>query len=164
LSRVGRKPQALERVPLAELVNDALSMVAGRIAIEHPTLVVTSEPVSLYCERLRMVEVFQNLIDNAVKFASSVPAPRIELSAEQLDGEIVLRVHDNGIGIDARHQHKLFGLFEKLHPEIEGTGIGLALVKRIIDVHGGRIWIESAGPGRGTTVSFTLPGTKREES
>jgi len=164
LSRVGRKPQALERVPLAELVNDALSMVAGRIAIEHPTLVVTSEPVSLYCERLRMVEVFQNLIDNAVKFASSVPAPRIELSAEQLDGEIVLRVRDNGIGIDTRHQHKLFGLFEKLHPEMEGTGIGLALVKRIIDVHGGRIWIESAGPGRGTTVSFTLPGTKREES
>jgi PAS domain S-box-containing protein len=164
LSRVGRKPQALERVPLAELVNDALSMVAGRIAIENPTLVVTSEPVSLYCERLRMVEVFQNLIDNAVKFASSVPAPRIELSAEQLDGEIVLRVRDNGIGIDTRHQHKLFGLFEKLHPEMEGTGIGLALVKRIIDVHGGRIWIESAGPGRGTTVSFTLPGTKREQS
>jgi signal transduction histidine kinase len=111
-----------------------------------------------------LVEVFQNLIDNAVKFSRSVTAPRIELLAQQIEGEIVLRVRDNGIGIDSRHQHKLFGLFEKLHPEMEGTGIGLALVKRIIDVHGGRIWVDSAGPGQGTTVSFTLPGTKREES
>ncbi|MEI9941760.1 MAG: PAS domain-containing protein [Pseudomonadota bacterium] len=164
LSRVGRKQNALTRVPLTQLVNDALSMVAGRIAIEKPHLVITSEPVSLYGDRLRLVEVFQNLIDNAVKFSSSVTAPRVELSAEQVEGEIVLRVRDNGIGIDSRHQHKLFGLFEKLHPEIEGTGIGLALVKRIIDVHGGRIWVDSAGPGQGTTVSFTLPGTKREET
>ena len=139
-------------------------MVAGRIAQEKPSIVLTSEPVSLYGDRLRLVEVFQNLIDNAVKFASTVPAPRIEIIAERVEGEIVIRVRDNGIGIDPRHQHKLFGLFEKLQPEIEGTGIGLALVKRIIDVHDGRIWIDSAGPGQGTTVSFTLPATKREES
>ncbi|MEI9949250.1 MAG: PAS domain S-box protein [Pseudomonadota bacterium] len=165
LSRVGRQQSSLERVPLAELVNEALSMVAGRIAIEQPTLVITSDPISLYGDRLRLVEVFQNLIDNAVKFSKHpVTAPRIELIAEQVDEEIVLRVRDNGIGIDSRHQHKLFGLFEKLHPEMEGTGIGLALVKRIIDVHGGRIWVDSAGSGQGTTVSFTLPGTKREES
>ena len=164
LSRVGRKQNALERVPLTQLVNDALAMVAGRIAVEKPELVITTEPISLYGDRLRLVEVFQNLIDNAVKFSSSVSAPRIELTAEQVEGEVVLRVRDNGIGIDSRHRHKLFGLFEKLHPELEGTGIGLALVKRIIDVHGGRIWVESAGPGLGTTVSFTLPGTKREES
>jgi signal transduction histidine kinase len=149
---------------LAQLVNDALSMVAGRIAIEKPNLVITREPISLYGDRLRLVEVFQNLIDNAVKFSRSVPAPRIELFADQVEGEIVLRVRDNGIGIDPRYQHKLFGLFEKLHPEMEGTGIGLALVKRIIDVHGGRIWVESAGSGQGTMVSFTLPGSKREES
>jgi signal transduction histidine kinase len=99
-----------------------------------------------------------------VKFSHTVAAPRIELSAEDVEGEIVIRVRDNGIGIDSRYQHKLFGLFEKLHPEMEGTGIGLALVKRIIDVHGGRIWVDSAGPGQGTTVSFTLPGTKREQS
>jgi len=164
LSRVGRKQSTLERVPLAQLVNEALAMVAGRIAIEKPSLVITHEPISLYGDRLRLVEVFQNLIDNAVKFSRSVTAPRIELSAEQVEGEIVLRVRDNGIGIDPRYQHKLFGLFEKLHPEMEGTGIGLALVKRIIDVHGGRIWVESAGLGLGTTVSFTLPASKREES
>jgi len=164
LSRVGRKQSALERLSLAELVTDALAMVAGRIAIEKPLLVITNDPISLHGDRLRLVEVFQNLIDNAVKFSSSVPAPRVELYAEQVEEEIVLRVRDNGIGIDSRQQHKLFGLFEKLNPQMEGTGIGLALVKRIIDVHGGRIWIESAGPGQGTTVSFTLPGTKREPS
>lgn len=164
LSRVGRKQNALERVPLASVVNEALAMVAGRIAIEKPEIVITREPIILYGDRQRLVEVFQNLIDNAVKFSHSAEAPRIELIAEQVDGEIVLRVRDNGIGIDSRYQHKLFGLFEKLHPEMEGTGIGLALVKRIIDVHGGRVWVESAGPGRGTTVSFTLPGSKREES
>ncbi|HEY0462690.1 MAG TPA: ATP-binding protein, partial [Polyangiaceae bacterium] len=164
LSRVGRKQNAPERLPLSEIVNEALSMVAGRIAIEQPTLVITQDPISLYGDRLRLVEVFQNLIDNAVKFSRSVTAPRVELSAEQVESEIVFRVRDNGVGIDARYQHKLFGLFEKLHPEMEGTGIGLALVKRIIDVHGGRIWIDSAGSGCGTTVSFTLPGSKREES
>ncbi|HKO50724.1 MAG TPA: PAS domain-containing protein [Polyangiaceae bacterium] len=164
LSRVGRKQNAAERVPLAQLVNEALAMVAGRIAIEKPELSITREPISLYGDRLRLVEVFQNLIDNAIKFSHAVSAPRIELLAEQVDAEIVLRVRDNGIGIDPRDQHKLFGLFEKLHPEMEGTGIGLALVKRIIDVHGGRIWVESAGPGRGTTVSFTLPASKREET
>jgi len=162
LSRVERKQNALERVTLAQVVNDALLMVAGRMAIDKPSLTISDEAVSLYCDRARLVEVFQNLLDNAVKFSRSAPAPRIELLAEQVDGEIVFRVRDNGIGIDPRYQHKLFGLFEKLHPEVEGTGIGLALVKRIIDVHGGRIWIESAGAGQGTTVSFTLPGSKRE--
>jgi PAS domain S-box-containing protein len=162
LSRVGRKQNELERVTLAQVVNDALLMVAGRIAIEKPTLTISGEAVSLHCDRARLVEVFQNLFDNAVKFSRSAPAPRVELLTEEVDGEIVFRVRDNGIGIDPRYRHKLFGLFEKLHPEIEGTGIGLALVKRIIDVHGGRIWVESAGAGQGTTVSFTLPGSKRE--
>ena len=164
LSRVGRKQNTSERVPLAQLVNDALTMVAGRIAIDEPQLVITSEPITLYGDRVRLVEVFQNLLDNAVKFSRSVSAPRIEIAAEQVDAEVVFRVRDNGIGIDSRHHHRLFGLFEKLDPEMEGTGIGLALVKRIIDVHGGRIWVDSDGPGQGTTVSFTVPGSKREES
>ena len=160
LSRVGRKQNAPERIALSRVLDEALSMVAGRIATQKPTLVLTQQPVTLSGDRLRLVEVFQNLLDNAVKFSATVPSARVEVLAEQVEGEIVLRVRDNGVGIDARHQHKLFGLFEKLHPDMEGTGIGLALVKRVIDVHGGRIWVESAGPGQGTTVSFTLPGTR----
>jgi PAS domain S-box-containing protein len=164
LSRIGRQQNLAERVPLSRLVDEALSMVAGRVATQQPKLTITREPVTLLCDRLRLVEVFQNLLDNAVKFSASVDNAHVEVLAEPVEGEIVLRVRDNGIGIDARHRHKLFGLFEKLHPDLEGTGIGLALVKRIIDVHGGRIWVESPGPGQGTTVSFTLPGTTREKS
>jgi PAS domain S-box-containing protein len=164
LSRVGRKQNALERVPLTQLIDEALAMVAGRIAIDKPRLVISSEPITLYCDRQLLVQVFQNLLDNAVKFSRSIPDPRIEISVKQVDGEIVLGVRDNGIGIDASDQHKLFGLFEKLDPEVEGSGIGLALVKRIIDAHGGHIWVDSAGQGQGTTVSFTLPGTEREQS
>lgn len=160
LSRVGRKQHPPERVALQALVDEALSMVAGRVAIHKPTLLLSQAPVTLLGDRLRLVEVFQNLLDNAVKFSSLTESPRVEVLAEQVADEVVIRVRDNGMGIDPRHQHKLFGLFEKLQPDMEGTGIGLALVKRIIDVHGGRIWLESDGPGQGTTVSFTLPGTR----
>jgi PAS domain S-box-containing protein len=163
LSRIGRKLNPPERVPLTELVDDALSMVAGQIAQQKVVIEVTQRPISVFGDRLRLLEVFQNLLDNAVKFSRNAASPRVEVLAERVADEVVLSVRDNGMGIDSRHQHKLFGLFEKLHPDMEGTGIGLALVKRVVDVHGGRIWIESAGPGLGTTVSFTLPGTKSEE-
>lgn len=163
LSRVGRKVNPPERVVLAELLADALAMVAGQVARAKTSITVTSERVILFGDRLRLLEVFQNLLDNAVKFSSQVVSPKVEVLAEGEGDEIVLRVRDNGIGIDPRHSHKLFGLFEKLHPDMDGTGIGLALVKRVIDAHGGKIWIDSPGPGQGTTVSFTLPGSKREE-
>ncbi len=164
LSRVGRKVNPPERLPLRELLDDALAMVAGQVAREKTNVQVSIERVSVFGDRLRLMEVLQNLLDNAIKFSSKVISPLVEVLAEPEGDEIVLRVRDNGIGIDSRHRHKLFGLFEKLHPEMEGTGIGLALVKRVIDAHGGKIWIDSPGPGQGTTVSFTLPGTKREES
>ncbi len=89
------------------------------------------------------------------------PSPRVEIGAEESDREILLFVRDNGIGIDPRHQAKLFGLFEKLQPGTAGSGIGLALVKRIVEVHGGRIWAESPGPGLGSTFRFNLSGIKR---
>jgi signal transduction histidine kinase len=85
-----------------------------------------------------------------------VPDPRVEIGAYRDMGETVVFVRDNGIGIDPRYHQKIFGLFERLDPDTEGTGIGLALVKRIIEVHGGRIWVESAA-GEGTTFLFALP-------
>ncbi len=91
----------------------------------------------------------------------SQPEPRIEIGGRKVAEEIVCYVKDNGVGIDPRHHEKIFGLFNKLDQEHVGTGIGLALVKRVLDMHGGRIWIESEGQGQGCTFSFALP-LKRE--
>jgi signal transduction histidine kinase len=101
--------------------------------------------------------VLQNLVDNAAKFMGEEPQPRIEIGM-RLDGdERVFFVKDNGRGIEPRFRDRVFGLFEKLDPDSEGSGVGLALVKRIVDLHRGRVWVESEGAGRGTTACFTLP-------
>ena len=157
LTRTGRRIDPPVEVPLGAVVGDALEMVAGRIAGRGVKVEVTGEQVMLCGERPRLVEIFQNLVDNAVKFMGDQPAPRVEIGVEQTAGGLEFFVHDNGIGIDPGNQPRLFNLFEKLDPDTEGTGIGLALVKRIIEVNGGKIWIESAGPGNGTTFRFTIP-------
>jgi PAS domain S-box-containing protein len=159
LSRIGRKMSAPEDVPLPTLAREALDLVAGAVAERHVQVKVTDAPVILRGDRRRLLEVFQNLLDNAVKFMGDQPDPRVEVGAEPRGSELVLFVRDNGMGIDPRHIGKLFGLFEKLDPATPGTGIGLALVKRIVEVHGGRIWAESAGPGQGTVFYFTLKPT-----
>lgn len=166
LSRIGRKMNPPQEAPLQEIVKEALELVAGRIAAEGVKVEVTQEPLFLYGDRPRLVEVFQNLVDNAVKFMGDQPEPRIEIGAEPSpEGrEIVLFVRDNGMGIDPAYQPKLFGLFEKLDSGTEGTGIGLALVKRIVEVHGGRIWVGSEGPGKGSAFRFTLARTRRQPS
>jgi signal transduction histidine kinase len=162
LSRVGRKTNPPVEAPLQAIVKEALELVAGQIADRGVKVEVTEEPILLYGDRRRLVEVFQNLVDNAVKFMGNQPSPRVEIGAEQAGVEIAFFVRDNGIGIDIRHQNKLFGLFEKFDPATEGTGIGLALVKRIVEVHGGKIWMESEGLGKGATFRFTLAKTRRQ--
>ncbi|MBK9990499.1 MAG: PAS domain S-box protein [Verrucomicrobia bacterium] len=164
LSRIGRKMNPFVSAPLQSVVQEALDLVAGQIAQRGVTLQVSTEPIILLGDRPRLVEVFQNLVDNAVKFMGDQPAPRVEIGAEQTSSGPVFFVRDNGIGIDPRHHAKLFGLFEKLDPRSEGTGIGLALVKRIVEVHGGKIWAESGGLGQGTTFRFTLGGPGKPEN
>jgi PAS domain S-box-containing protein len=162
LSRIGRKVNPPEEVLLQDVVEEALHMVAGRIAEKRVRVEVTPTPILLYGDRTRLVEVFQNLIDNATKFTGEQTAPRIWIGAEEEEESVVLYVKDNGIGIDPRHSGKLFNLFEKLDPGSEGTGVGLALVKRIIETHSGKIWVESDGPGCGATFRFTLPRRMRQ--
>ena len=99
----------------------------------------------------------QNLLDNAAKFMGEQRHPRIEVGARQGRETPVFFVRDNGRGIEPRFQQKVFGLFDRLDPQDDGTGIGLALVKRIVETHGGQVWVESDGPGRGSTFCFTLP-------
>jgi len=162
-SRIGRRTEPPTDAPLAAVVADALSLTAGRIAARGVHVALTEEPVVLHGERGRLVEVFENLIDNAVKFMGDQSAPLVRIGIEPGDPP-VLFVADNGAGIDPRHKDKLFGLFEKLDPGTEGSGVGLALVKRIVETHGGNVWALSEGLGRGAEFRFTLPGTRLEKA
>ena len=108
-------------------------------------------------DRVRLLQVYQNLIGNAVKFMGDQAAPRVEIGLRQDGTETVFFVRDNGRGIDPEYHDKIFGLFERLNAQVPGTGIGLQLVKRIVEVHGGRVWVESEGQGKGSTFCFTLP-------
>jgi signal transduction histidine kinase len=157
LSRIGRLMNLPEKVRLTELGKEAVEMLDGSIAAAGVEVKIDPWLPTVEGDRQRLLEVYQNLIDNAVKFMGDQEEPRVEIG-QRPDGDgVVLWVRDNGIGIDPRYKERVFQLFERLEPDrFEGTGIGLALVKRIVEVHGGRIWIESDGPGRGTTLCFTL--------
>jgi len=110
-----------------------------------------------------MVEVLQNLVTNAIKFMGEQEHPTIEIGTLVKDGQKIFFVRDNGIGVAPQHHDRIFGLFNKLDPFSDGTGIGLALVKRIIEVHGGKIWVESE-MGKGATFFFTLENKKQQET
>ena len=111
---------------------------------------------TVHADRRRLLEVLQNLIENASKFTGSQAQPKIEIGWRRDGSEPVFYVRDNGQGIEPRFLERVFGLFEKLDPGGDGTGVGLALVRRIIEAHGGRAWAESEGLGHGATFCFTL--------
>jgi len=162
LSRIGRMVNPPEAVPFGSLAREAEALVAGRIAGRRVEVVIADGLPTVWGDHDRLREVVQNLLDNAVKFTGDQPRPRVEIGTRQDAGERVFFVRDNGVGIDAAFREKVFGLFEKLDPDSEGTGVGLALVKRIVELHGGRVWIEPGADGRGTTVCFTLAGPPAE--
>ena len=159
-ARIGHNGNATVSVPLQEVVKEAMGLVAGQLAERGVQVEVTPAPVFLFGDRARLVEVFQNLLDNAVKFSVDQPHPRIEIGVEHSEGELVIFVRDNGKGIEPRHIENLFGLFEKLDPSTPGAGMGLAFVRRIVEMHGGKIQAQSGGPGQGVTFRFTLAKTK----
>ena len=155
-SRVGHKRNTPVEVSLQEIAQEALNLVAGQITNRGVLAEITKEPVWLFGDRTRLVEVFQNRIDNAVKFMGEQPAPRGEIGIDRAGDELELFVRDNGKGILPGHQAKVFGLFEKLDTSVPGSGLGLAMAQRIIELHGGTIRVESDGLGCGTTFRFTL--------
>jgi PAS domain S-box-containing protein len=157
LARVGRKGNPAVRVTFREVAQEVLQLVAGRISKGGVKVQVADAAVTLEGDRQRLVEVWQNLVENACKFMGNQPRPQIEIGVKKRGSETVFFVRDNGAGIDPRYQEKVFGLFEQLNPKDEGTGMGLALVRRIVELYDGRIWLESAGPGQGANFLFTLP-------
>ena len=157
LSRVGRVRNPDEDVPIAKAAQEAADLVHGALTARGVALEIEPDLPVVRGDRRRLVEVLQNLIENAVKFFGDQKAPRITVGARRDSSGAVIFVRDNGIGIDPRHREKVFELFEKLTPGTEGTGVGLALVKRIVEAHGGKAWVESEGHGLGSTFCFTLP-------
>jgi signal transduction histidine kinase len=117
----------------------------------------------IHGDQVRLTQVLQNLIENAIKFMGDQPEPRIDIGLDGMeDGKPVFYVRDNGVGIPPEHHERIFGLFNKLNGNSDGTGIGLALVKRIIEVHGGRIWVQSEA-GAGATFLFTLLSSRENQ-
>ncbi|TRO80494.1 PAS domain S-box protein [Trichloromonas acetexigens] len=158
MSRIGRLVNPPEEIAFDQLLQEVLSLMAGPLAEKEVGIERDEQGPKLFGDRPRLLEIWQNLIENAVKYMGDQGAPRIRLGVEETGGEIVFFVRDNGMGIDPRYREKIFGLFEKLDAKSEGSGLGLALVKRIVELYGGRIWVESEGAGKGSCFRFTLPG------
>jgi PAS domain S-box-containing protein len=160
LSRVGRSVNQAELVNLNSMISEVLELLHGRISGGKVPIRVSVEEnlPTVYADGPRLMEVWQNLIDNAAKFMGDQSDPHIEIgqAGHAKDGSPIFFVRDNGIGIDPKFRDRIFGLFDKLDPHTDGTGVGLALVKRIIEFHGGKIWVESA-PRKGAAFYFTLP-------
>jgi signal transduction histidine kinase len=161
LSRTGTLTRQHEEVPFGDVVREARALVEGRLGSRRVSLEVGEEAARRIVrgDRGRLVELVQNLLDNAAKFAGDQPDPRIVIEAREAPGGSgpIFSVSDNGRGIDPAHHDSVFDLFQQLDPREEGTGLGLALGRRIVETHGGRLWVESEGPGRGSTFYFTLP-------
>ncbi|RME44056.1 MAG: GHKL domain-containing protein, partial [Deltaproteobacteria bacterium] len=156
-AQVGVPLQQLERIPLRELVNEALYLLASQIR-ERGVQVQIDDPLpEIEGDRGRLLQVFQNLIENAVKFMGETKTPRIEIGGRTEGDCVRIFVRDNGIGIEPEDQKRIFRLFERLHAEAEGSGVGLSLVQRIVEVHGGKIWVVSEGAGSGSTFWIELP-------
>ena len=164
LSRIGRMMNPPEPIEFCGLVDEALSLVQGRLQAGRVKVEVISDTIFVRGDRRRLLEVLQNLIDNAAKFMGPQPAPLVEIGSNGYKNDMpVFFVSDNGIGIAPEHHERIFGLFNKLDPLAEGTGIGLALVRRIVEYHGGTIWVKSEA-GRGATFYFTLPAAENRDN
>jgi PAS domain S-box-containing protein len=158
MSRVGRISNQPVKVTFDEIVEETLSVTAGRVMEKGVQIRLQKQPVNLFGDRTRLVEIWQNLLENGVKFMGDRPSPQIDIGVEHHGDGPVFFVRDNGIGIEPKYQTKLFNIFEKLNPKMEGTGMGLAITKRIVELYQGKIWVESKGLGQGSTFFFTLPG------
>jgi light-regulated signal transduction histidine kinase (bacteriophytochrome) len=161
-SRVGTHDLTFERVDLNEVLKSVQRDLGG--LIEDQRAVVTSGQLPrVWADAHQIQQLLQNLIANAIKFHKPGEPPRVELSAERREGAWQIAVRDHGIGIEAQYSERIFIVFQRLHSigEYPGTGIGLAICKKIVERHRGRIWVDST-PGEGTTFLFTIP-LKSEE-
>ena len=156
LSRIGHIMGEPAICNLTEIAHQAAENLIGDREASRVEIIIEDMP-SVAGDASRLREVYQNLIENAIKFIGEQASPRIRIGASEKAGTVSCFVEDNGIGIAAEFQDRVFGLFERLSNDVPGTGIGLALVKRIVEAHNGKIQVQSDGPGHGSSIIFTLP-------
>jgi len=140
-----------------DLVRQAIDLCNGQITARGIEVRIGSSFPRIRGDRARLLEVIQNLLDNAVKYMGDQPRPIVEIGFRDGPEGVTFYVKDNGIGIEPRHHRRVFELFEQLDPTVQGSGIGLSLAKRIIACHGGKLWVVSEGKNRGSTFYFTMP-------
>jgi PAS domain S-box-containing protein len=157
LSRVGRAGHLPVQVRLQDVIDEVRETLAVSLAGTKAEIDVRGGELMVSADRTRLTQVFQNVIENAIKYRGAQASPRIEVDCRRVDGFVTCRVRDNGVGIAPAHHQRIFGLFEKLDPRSEGSGVGLALVKSIVELHRGKVWVESNGPGHGSTFVISLP-------
>ncbi|MEA1946921.1 MAG: ATP-binding protein [Thermodesulfobacteriota bacterium] len=159
LSRIGRLTVKKTEFPFADVIEEAITALQPQIKKRGVQVAVTQDLPLVYGEKKRLVQVMENLLSNAIKYIGKEnPCPRIEVGAQEQDDQKVIFVRDNGIGIEKIYFEKIFQVFQRLPSAKkleQGTGVGLAIVKRVIQYHGGRVWLESE-PGKGATFFFTL--------
>lgn len=157
LSRIGRTMNPPQTISFEELVKEALELTEGRLQEHGVRASIQPNLPTIRGDHKRLLELTQNLIDNAAKYMGDQAEPKIEIGHDGYENEKpILFVRDNGMGIAPEYFERIFGLFNKLNPNSEGTGVGLALARRIVEFHGGRLWVESE-LGKGSTFYFTLP-------
>lgn len=157
LNRIGHPESKKENVDLNKLVNECINQFSGQIEKKTIKMDVSKGLPQVVGFREELIELFRDLIDNSIKFTSGQKSPYIEIGVEKINGEEVIFIKDNGIGFEEKYSERIFGLFNKLDSETIGTGAGLALVKRIVEHHGGWIHAKSAGIGKGAVIRFFLP-------
>lgn len=163
LSRIGRMVNPSETFNTNDLVNLVLELLSAPINQSKVIIEVQGEMPPLFADRQRIMEVYQNLIENGIKYMGNQKEPKIEIGCMKNSTEDVYFVKDNGIGINIKYKEKVFSLFDQLNKNADGSGVGLALVKRIIEFHNGRIWFESEGiENKGTTFYFTVEKEKNK--
>ncbi len=183
--RIAHRGNSPESVPLGALAKQALDLVLHRLDDRGLEVVIAPDLPVVTGDAARLLQVFQQLFANAVRFMGDQASPRIEVGVRSDGGETICYVRDNGVGIEPRDHERIFRMFKRLPPQkidptarlsgptppslesvahrnrlqagTGGTGAGLALVKRIVEIHGGRIWVESEGKGTGSTFCFTAP-------
>jgi light-regulated signal transduction histidine kinase (bacteriophytochrome) len=164
-SRVGRANHALTEVGLAAVVRAAEENL-GSLVEDSGAVVEVGELPAIKGDPGLLTLLFQNLIGNAIKFrGEDTPRVRITAQAEEGESSYTVTVADNGIGIDAEYAERIFVIFQRLHSRAtyDGTGIGLAMCRKIVEHHGGRIWLASDGDGPGSTFTITLPADRDSE-